>query len=170
MSQQKFARAHGALAAIEERMLRRPRRRSLAATARKFETELPVRAQTSLEATVNHIQEDVTGLKADVKRLDTKIDAVADSLVELRLETGKSFGSPGDEMTNSFATFRADMMDSIAAFRAETKDSIAAFRVEMKDSFAKLHSSQRSQLAWEICTLIAAVGACITIVRFFATP
>lgn len=129
----------------------------MAATARKFETEPPMHTQTGLEVTVNHIQEDVTGLKADVKRLDSKIDAIGGSLTEHRLETEKSFGKLRDEMK-----------DAIASLRVETKESIAALRVEMKDSFAKFRSSQASHLAWAISTLIAAAGVAFTVVRFFA--
>ena len=153
----------------------------MSATARKFEMEPRMQAQTSLEATVNHIQEDITGLKADVKRLDTKIDAVSNSLVEHRLETAKSFGKLRDEMTNAIGTLRGEMKESIAALRdemkdstsalrVETKDSIAALRVEMMESFAKLRSSQTSQIAWAIGTLIAAAGVAFTMAKLFATP
>ncbi len=115
--------------------------------------------QTVLEVTVNHLQEDVTGLKASVQRLDGKVDSVIASLTEHRLETEKSFGH-----------VRGELKDSIASLRVETKESIAALRVEMKDSFAKLRSSQMSQIAWMVSTLIAAAGVAFTVAKFFAAP
>ena len=142
----------------------------MAATARKFETEPPMHEQTVLEVTVNHLQEDVTGLKASVQRLDGKVDSVIASLTEHRLETEKSFGKVRGELKDSIASLRGELKESIASLRVETKESIAALRVEMKDSFAKLRSSQMSQIAWMVSTLIAAAGVAFTVAKFFAAP
>ena len=137
--------------------------------------------QTVLEVTVNHLQEDVTGLKASVQRLDGKVDSVIASLTEHRLETEKSFGNVRGELKDSIASLRGELKESIASLRdevkesiaslrVETKESIAALRVEMKDSFAKLRSSQMSQIAWMVSTLIAAAGVAFTVAKFFAAP
>ena len=155
--------------------------------------------QTVLEANVKHLQEDVTGLKADFKRMDTKIDAIGASLTEHRLETERSFGKLREEMKDSLAAVRGELKDSIAAVRGELKDSIAtlrvetkesiaqvrsevaelrndmtasfgALRVEMRDSFAKFRSSNISHLAWMVSTMIAATGVAFTVAKFFATP
>ena len=120
----------------------------MAATARKFEVGPQMPERTVIEEKVDRLREDVTDLKADVRRLDGKIDAISESLTEHRLETEKSFGK----------------------LRAETKDSIASLRAEMKDSDAALHSKLNANLAWTVGTVIAATGAFFTAARFFAAP
>jgi predicted nucleic acid-binding Zn-ribbon protein len=167
----------------------------MATAARKFETEPAMHGQTGLEVTVNHIQEDVTGLKADLKRLDMKIDAVGSSLVEHRLETSKAFGKFREEFTASIAALRCEMKDSIAALRGETTESIskvrgeiaelrndmtvaigalrgeiAALRIEMKDAFAKSRSSVITHLAWMVSTMIAATSVAFTVAKYFSGP
>lgn len=120
----------------------------MAAAARKIELEPRMHERTVIEEKVDHLQKDVTEIKADVRRLDGKIDAVSASLSEHRLETEKSIGK----------------------LRDETKDSIAALRNEMKESFAKLHGNHTSQIAWTVSTVIAAAGAAFTAAKFFSTP
>ena len=119
----------------------------MAATARKFELEPPMHEQTVLEANVKHLQEDVTGLKADFKRMDTKIDAIGASVTEHRLETERSFGKLREEMKDSIAAVRGELKDSIAAVRGELKDSIAAVRGELKDSIATLRVETKESIA-----------------------
>lgn len=46
-----------------------------------------------LEANFEHIQSDVSEMKADIRRLDAKVDGVKDSVNALRLETKESFAS-----------------------------------------------------------------------------
>jgi hypothetical protein len=53
---------------------------------------------TGLEATVGHLQTDVTELKSHVTRLDEKIDRVTESLGTFRIETATEFGSIRTEL------------------------------------------------------------------------
>jgi hypothetical protein len=49
--------------------------------ARKYEPEIVVEERIArLEATVDHMQSDVTEIKSDIRRLDSKIDSRFDSL------------------------------------------------------------------------------------------
>ena len=61
--------------------------------ARKLEFEEPTveERSTSRDPTVAHIQSDVSEMKADIRRLDAKIDAVKDSLAAQAVSTEKSF-------------------------------------------------------------------------------
>ena len=122
------------------------------ATARKFELEPQMQERTVLDEKVDHLQEDITGLKADVRRIDAKIDAKFDSLStslsEHRLETEKSF----------------------AKLRDETKESISALRIEMRDTLAKCLSTRNAQIAWTVSTLIAMAGVTFTIAKYVSTP
>jgi len=56
----------------------------MAFPARKFQAENFIEARLArLEERTEHIQRDVTEMKVDIRRLDTKIDAVKDSVVAL---------------------------------------------------------------------------------------
>jgi gas vesicle protein len=131
----------------------------MAATARKFELEPPMHEQTVLEVNVNHLQEDVTGLKADFKRMDTKIDAIGASLTEHRLETERSIGKLRHEMKDAIGTVREEMKDSIAAVRDEMKGAIAAVRDELKDSIATLRGETKESIAELRNDMTASIGA-----------
>ena len=71
--------------------------------------------QSVLEAKINYLEENVRGLKSDVRDLYTKIDAGTASLTKYRLET---------------QTFLLEL-------RSELKDAIRSLRSEMVDRFAK---------------------------------
>jgi hypothetical protein len=74
----------------------------MAVPAEIIEWEYQMTQRTVLDEKVDHTQRDVADLKADVKRLDakvdTKVDALSASLTEHRIETEKSFGKLRVEM------------------------------------------------------------------------
>jgi flagellar motility protein MotE (MotC chaperone) len=55
--------------------------------ARKFAEDDFMQERTALEERVDHMQRDITELKADFRRLDAKVDAVKDDLTAHRIET-----------------------------------------------------------------------------------
>ncbi len=118
--------------------------------ARRIEWEPAMNERTTLDEKVEHIQNDVTDLKADVKRIDA-------SLTEHRVETQKSL-----------ATLRDETKGAIATLRGEMKDGFAAVRGEMRDGFAEFRRHRNGQIAWMIGTVIAAVGAACAVARLFA--
>jgi chromosome segregation ATPase len=74
--------------------------------AQRIGVEHKMNERTVLDEKVDHIQRDVTELKAEIKRvdakLDKKVDALATNLAEHRLETEKSIGALRVEMANAF--------------------------------------------------------------------
>jgi predicted nuclease with TOPRIM domain len=58
--------------------------------AARSERSMEERA-TRLESHFEHIQTDVTEMKADIRRLDQKFDSLKDSVSELRLSMERSF-------------------------------------------------------------------------------
>ena len=138
----------------------------MAIAARKIEMEPTMHEQSALEVKVDHLQREVSGLTANVQRLDTKVDAVHDSLVEHRIETGRSFGKVRAEI----AVVRDEMKDSIAALRNDMTASIGALRVEMKDAIEKLRNSRTAHIGRMVSTVIAATGAAVTVAKFIAAP
>ena len=129
------------------------------ATARKFELEPKMQERTVLDEKVDRLQEDITGLKADVQRVDAKIDAKFDSLStslsEHRLETEKSFAKLRDETKESVSALRIEM---------------SALRIDMRDTLAKCLSNRNAQIAWTVSTLIAMAGVTFTIAKYVSTP
>jgi uncharacterized protein (UPF0335 family) len=68
----------------------------MAVAVSQFEVEELVQEQeriARLEERTEHMQSDITEIKADVRRLDAKVDAVKDSLTALRLELKEGFAA-----------------------------------------------------------------------------
>jgi chromosome segregation ATPase len=97
-----------------------------------------------LQSDVNHLQEDVTDLKTDMKRMDAKVDAKVDalaaSLTEHRIETEKSF----------------------AKVREEMKDGFAA----LKESFEKSGDRRFTLIACIVGTVVTTIGTTVAILKF----
>jgi septal ring factor EnvC (AmiA/AmiB activator) len=125
------------------------------AAARKFELEPQMQERTVLDEKIDHLQEDITDLKADVRRIDAKFDSLSTSLSEHRLETEKSL-----------AKLRDETKDSISALRIE----MSALRIEMRDTLAKCLGNRNAQIAWTVSTIIAMAGVTFTIAKYFSTP
>ena len=149
----------------------------MAIAARKIEMEPTMHEQSALEVKVDHLQKEVSGLTTNVQRLDTRVNAVHDSLVEHRIETERSFGKVRaeiaalrNEMTASIGALRDETKESIAALRNDMTAAIGALRVEMKDSIEKFRNNRTAQIGWMISTVIAAIGAAFTVAKFFAAP
>ena len=70
----------------------------MAETAEKFEVGPQIPERTVIEERGDRVRKEVSDLKADVRRLDEKIDAIRATLTEHRIETEKSFGKLRDEM------------------------------------------------------------------------
>jgi len=63
-----------------------------------------------LEANVEHIQSDISEMKIDIRRLDTKIDAVKDAVNTLELKVERSLAGLELKMEKSFASLRIGRM------------------------------------------------------------
>jgi|GEM_PF-2171860 len=135
--------------------------------------------RTIYDEKIEHIERDVTELKADVRRIDAKVDAVQASLTEHRIETKEAIGTLRIEMKDEIGSLRDEMKDEIGSLRGEMKDAIGALRGEMKDTsgtlrgemlrgFADMHRSRASQMAWLAGTMIAAVSAAAAVAKYFA--
>ena len=125
------------------------------ATARKFELEPQMQERTVLDEKVDHIQRDVAELKADVRRVDAKIDAVSKSQGELRVE-----------MKDGVAALRIEM----GAHHIQLKDCIGALRTEMNNGFARQSSSSVARVAWTVGTLISVITAAVSVGKFLFSP
>ena len=125
------------------------------ATARKFELEPKMQERTVLDEKVDHIQRDVAELKADVRRVDAKIDAVSKSQGELRVE-----------MKDAAAALRIEM----GALHIQLKDCIGALRSEMNNGFARQSSSSVARVAWTVGTLISVITAAVSVGKFLFSP
>ncbi|MEJ1960614.1 MAG: hypothetical protein WDO56_03310 [Gammaproteobacteria bacterium] len=112
-----------------------------------------------LDEKVDNLRKDVAELRADVRRIDTKIDGVNAGLVEHRLETEKSF-----------AKLRDETKESIAALRNEFTASVGALRLEMKEYFDGHRNDRKALIAWMISTMIGVAGLAFTAAKLFSTP
>ena len=99
-----------------------------------------------LESHVEHIQFDVTELKADVRRLDGKVDAVKDVVSELRLDMIQREEVLRGEMRAGFAaqeqTIRSGFTDVEASFKLRDAAATESFK-EVAASFHQVDESFR---------------------------
>jgi hypothetical protein len=138
----------------------------MSVAARKIEVEHKMNQRSALDEKVDHIQSDLTELKADVKRIEVrldgrvdaveeKVDAVAASLAEHRVETEKSFGKVREEISS----LRTDLTKDVNTLRNDLTKEVGSLRVEIKDVVAALRHERIVFIAWAVGILIAAVGA-----------
>jgi hypothetical protein len=165
--------------------------------ARKIEMEHKMYERTALDEKVDHIQSDVTELKADVKRLEAKVDEkfgtlsskMDEKIGALDSKVDEKFGTLSSRMDEKIGALdskldgkvdglnaRVDAVTaSLADHRVETeksfgqvRDEIGKVRLEMRDAFAQFRRDRTVQIAWIIGVVIAAVGGASGLERFFA--
>jgi hypothetical protein len=77
----------------------------MALPTRRIEAEISMDEHTArLEATVNHIQSDVTEMKGDIRRLDAKVETVRSEFSAKFDSLNTKVDSHRDESQKSFAT------------------------------------------------------------------
>jgi len=120
--------------------------------------------RTFLEERVDHIQQDLSEVKADVKRIDAKLDATNRELALTRVETEKSLGAARAET----AALRVDMERGFGQLRAEMMAGFAALRAEIA-ALASKHSDGRIQLLmWMAGTAISAAMLAVGVAKLFS--
>jgi outer membrane murein-binding lipoprotein Lpp len=100
----------------------------------EFEEIAVEERSTSLEPTVAHIQSDVTEMKADIRRLDGKIDAVDKSLSARIDAVEKSLSAKIDRLDGKLDAFK----DSTAAKFDAVNASISKLAISTEKGFSKM--------------------------------
>ena len=125
----------------------------MGSAARKYESEPFMSEHAVLEERVDNLK----NVKADVKHLAQKIDAVSASLTEHRLETKDAFAKLRDETTGAIANLRNDLTASVGELR-----------LEMKGYFDKHRHDRTAMILWMIGTMIGALGVAFTAARLLS--
>jgi chromosome segregation ATPase len=135
----------------------------MAMAARKIEAEFQMQESTVLENKVDRVQEDVGDLKADVKVLQSDVAVIkADvKLLQTEVDHLKANTKRIDAKVDAIGV-------SLTEHRIETEKSFAKLRVEIKDALEKYRDRHFVQIGWMISTVIAAIGAAFTAMKFFA--
>jgi hypothetical protein len=140
----------------------------------EVELEQPVEDCSVLEGQVAHIERDVAELKVDVRRLDTKVDAIGNDLAVHRAETERSFGILRADMVKGFGEARAEIVKVDWSLRAEMEKSNGLLRADMERGFGQLRSEMKDikvwMLTWAIATTIAALTLSFNVARFLQAP
>jgi chromosome segregation ATPase len=158
--------------------------------ARKIEMEHKMGERTALDEKVDHIQRDVTELKADVKRVEVKLDekfGALDAKVDQRFgsldaKLDEKVGALDAKMDQKIGTLDAkvdqkfgSLAAGLAEHRLETeksfgqvRDEIGKVRLELRDAFTAFRRDRTGQIAWTIGVVIAAIGGASGLERFLA--
>jgi hypothetical protein len=147
----------------------------MALPTRRIEAEIPMDEHTArLEATVNHIQSDVTEMKGDIRRLDSKIDAQRGELsgkidqqganlsakidqqrVELTTkidQQGANLSAKIDEqgagLSAKIDQQRIELTTKMDQQRKELGEKIDALATEMRQSHARLGNVTNDVKVW----------------------
>lgn len=136
--------------------------------ARRLEAEPPVEERTiRLEERFEAMQADIAEIKGDVRRIDGRIDAVATSVAELRVEMKEGFGELRTEMNQGLAELRVEMKDGLAGLRAEMKEGFAAAKLAAAESTAKIADAiadLKIARAWDRVWWLAITGATLALI------
>jgi len=93
-----------------------------------------------LEEKTDHIQSDVTEIKADIRKMDAKFDGKIDALQK------------------DVSALRVEMKDANAKLHAEMKDMFATLQGEIKDSFGKIQVGRALDKVWVLLLVGAVLG------------
>ncbi len=119
----------------------------MAVPALKFEPENPVEERTArIEATVEHIQADVSDLKIGMRRLDDKIDGV-----EQRL-TGK-IDAVDQKLTTKIDAVDQKLTAKIDAVDQKLTNKIDTFGKEVMAALENLKVGRWIDRAWQLSAL-----------------
>jgi DNA anti-recombination protein RmuC len=98
---------------------------AMAQPLKKGEAEMFMDEHTArLQATVDHIQSDVTETKGDIRRLDAKLDAQ-------RVELSQKIDAPRSEFNTRIDAVRTDLTERIDALRTDLTERIDALRTDL---------------------------------------
>jgi outer membrane murein-binding lipoprotein Lpp len=136
----------------------------------EFEEITVEERSTSLEPIVVHIQSDVTEMKADIRRLDGKIDAVDKSLSARIDAVDKSLSARIDAVDKSLSA-RIDAVDKSLSAKIDRvdgkldafKDSTAAKFDAVNASISNLAISTEKGFSKMVLWVIGLVGVLLTV-------
>jgi SMC interacting uncharacterized protein involved in chromosome segregation len=121
----------------------------MALPAKRFDAESSMEERVGrLEERVAHIQSDMSDVKGDIRRIDTKVDALRENLTTHRLETKESFAAVRIEMKESFAALEKRMLAGLAAQDAKMQSAFAERDVSTQKSFAALENQLQKLSSW----------------------
>ena len=96
-----------------------------------------------LDERVEHIQNDVTEMKKDIRRLDDRIDAVRVEVANVRTD-----------LTAAIGTVRTEL----AGLRSEMKESIGEVKTQIASILGTVKASENALIKWMTGIVLSAIG------------